>query len=75
MRPGGTIRLALNGTDSAILLLKGRGDGTNLCKGTGCKDDSLGTAFGDSGGAIGDVEAVTRASCLIKDGVFIFTNR
>lgn len=72
---GRAIGLALDRTDTAVLLSKSSGNGTNLGAGTSSENDALGTALGNSGGAVGDVDTVTGTSVVFENLIFVLSDR
>lgn len=74
MRFGFAIRLALDFADAGTLLSKRHGDGTDLSVHSSSKDDTTGASLGNGRGAVGDIEAVTRAGVLVENGIAIFVD-
>jgi hypothetical protein len=72
---GRAISLALDGTDSAVLLSESSSNGTNLSAGTSSENDTLGAALGDGRGAVGDVDTVTGTSVVFENLIFVLSHR
>lgn len=75
MRPSGSIGLALDRSDSRILLAECCGDRPDFGEHPGGIDDTTSTAFGDDRGRVGNVETVTGSGILVEYGVGVLSNR
>ncbi|PTD05900.1 hypothetical protein FCULG_00000236 [Fusarium culmorum] len=74
VRLGRTIRLTLHGTDLAVLLSESSSDSTNLGGCSSSKDNTLGATLGNSRGAVGDVDTVTRSAVVVENLILILSN-
>ncbi|CAF3572987.1 unnamed protein product [Fusarium graminearum] len=74
VRLGRTIRLTLHGTDLAVLLSESSSDSTNLGGCSSSKDNTLGATLGNSRGAVGDVDTVTRPAVVVENLILVLSN-
>lgn len=75
MRFGLAVRLALDFADTGALLSKRHSNRTDFSVHSSSKDDATSASLRDGGGAVGDVETVTRAGFFVEDGITIFVDR
>lgn len=73
-KTGGTILTTLGFTTARLLTTESDSNLTNFSVETSGKDNTLGTALCDGGGAVSDVETVTRSSVVRESGGSLLTN-
>jgi hypothetical protein len=75
MRASGTVLLTLDGTSSRATIAEGSSDAADLGVKSSRKDNAASATFGNGGGTVGNVEAITGTGLFGEDSVGIFGNR